>query len=261
MTSIRRPQLTAWARRDAADSDPCSIAADSQYRGRENQLYRVEIHQGGLADGGPLGATCKWSRENGSVVFPIRRIARTNNVLTVSLESLGRDRRSSVCVGDWVELTADILEISGRSLPLGKITRVWPARQSIEVVVEDGGFGVDYSRCTLLRRWDQTDGVNAAGAIPISESSDPDDAGIVLERGIHVRFSPGAVYRTGDFWLIPARVATGDILWRKTQSGAPAPVICDGIERHRAALAFGAVNAAAWTFAPCGCAHTALCDV
>ena len=28
--------------------DPCVIAPDARYRGVENQLYRVEIHQGGL---------------------------------------------------------------------------------------------------------------------------------------------------------------------------------------------------------------------
>jgi hypothetical protein len=39
------------------------------YLGTENQLYRVEIH-----DGGSLGeATFKWSRHNGSVLFPVER--------------------------------------------------------------------------------------------------------------------------------------------------------------------------------------------
>jgi hypothetical protein len=259
--AIARPQLVAWAKRDAADTDPCSIAPDSQYRGRENQLYRVEVHSGGLADGQPGGAIFKWSRENGSVVFPIRRIARSNNVLTVALETLGKDRRTGLCIGTWVEFTSDALELSGRTLPLGKVTNIWPAKQSIEVTLEVIDRDTDYSRCTLLRRWDQTDGVDSAGTIPIKESSADDDAGIALERGIHIRFMPGGVYRTGDFWLIPARVASGDIIWSKTDRGTPAAVACDGIEMHRAALAVGAIGAAGWVFTPCGCTREPLCDV
>src|SRR5207247_2895139 len=48
------PHMVADAKRDADNPDPCAIAPDSQYRGREHQLYRVEIHQPGLA--GTAGA-------------------------------------------------------------------------------------------------------------------------------------------------------------------------------------------------------------
>ena len=53
-------------------SDPCIQAPSSKYRGAENQLYRVEIHNGGEARGEAKGeakkeATFKWSRDNGSV--------------------------------------------------------------------------------------------------------------------------------------------------------------------------------------------------
>ena len=39
----------------------------------ESRLYRVEIHKGGKVDKDEFEetATFKWSRENGSVVFPI----------------------------------------------------------------------------------------------------------------------------------------------------------------------------------------------
>ncbi len=43
------------------DTSPCTIPPDSRYRGAENQLYRVEIH-----DPGPAGtATFKWSNDGG----------------------------------------------------------------------------------------------------------------------------------------------------------------------------------------------------
>jgi hypothetical protein len=37
---------------------------------------------------------------------------------------------------------------------------------------------------------------------------------IVLENGIQISFEPGGVYATGDYWLIPARVAgDGQLDW------------------------------------------------
>jgi hypothetical protein len=43
------PRLRAELGPHEADDDPCVIAADARYRGMENQLYRVEIHEGGPA--------------------------------------------------------------------------------------------------------------------------------------------------------------------------------------------------------------------
>ena len=67
------PRMRAQLAPAESDSDPCVIAADARYRGCENQLYRVEIHQGGLAGSAdaPGPACFKWSRENGSVVFAV----------------------------------------------------------------------------------------------------------------------------------------------------------------------------------------------
>ena len=44
--------------------DDCVVPPEAQYRGKENQLYRVEIHRVGR-DG---RITFKWSRDNGTVV-------------------------------------------------------------------------------------------------------------------------------------------------------------------------------------------------
>ncbi len=51
--------------------------------------------------------------------------------------------------------------------------------------------------------------------IPIIEK-DKDNKRITLADGIQIQFQPSAsdnLYRTGDYWLIPARVATGDVEW------------------------------------------------
>jgi hypothetical protein len=47
LLDLAAPRLRAIAKRPADNLDPCAIAADSEYRGRENQLYRIEIHAPG----------------------------------------------------------------------------------------------------------------------------------------------------------------------------------------------------------------------
>jgi hypothetical protein len=59
-----------------------------------------------------------------------------------------------------------------------------------------------------------------------------------LENGVQIQFppqTPPASYRAGDYWLIPARVATGDVEWPgpvdKPESRPP-----HGIQHHYAPL-------------------------
>ena len=104
-----------------------------------------------------------------------------------------------------------------------------------------------------MRRWDHQgrDDLTLAadGAIPIKESdpnveSDPDAWGIMLEDGILIQFSkPTApdtnTYRTGDYWIVPARVATGNVEWPQTPDGkSPLAMPPDGINHVYAPLAW-----------------------
>ena len=78
------------------------------------------------------------------------------------------------------------------------------------------------------------------GAILISES---DDTWIEIEDGIQVQFQPANAadeateYRTGDYWLVPARVGTGEIEWPSETDGTVIAVRPHGIEHHYAPLA------------------------
>src|SRR5688500_12408105 len=93
-----------------SDDDPCNIAPDSRYRGAENQLYRVEIHTGNVNELGKLNGvmpTFKWSRENGSVVFPVISITVSSETTEVRLAHLGRDDKFTLREGDWVEIVDD----------------------------------------------------------------------------------------------------------------------------------------------------------
>ena len=247
-----RPLLRASGKQDNDDQDPCAIAADAQYRGRENQLYRVEVHTGGLAG----EATLKWSRENASVAFRMRQPPLlTGSNLVVSLETLGRDRRTGLCLGDWVELTGDRVEFAGLARPLGQVTKIDRAHGSVSVKMHDAPTASAFADCTLLRRWDQQVDVDDSGTVPITEGG---DTWIPLERGIRVQFLPGGNYRSGDYWLIPARVASGDVLWPR-DGEVPRAREPDGVKRHRAALAFGKKKAGAWVFRPCGGSITPIC--
>jgi hypothetical protein len=57
-----------------------------------------------------------------------------------------------------------------------------------------------------------------------------------LEDGIQIQFQVYGTYTRGDFWLIPARTATGDI------EGGNDPRRLDGVAYHLAPLAFIALN-------------------
>src|SRR5215204_4247330 len=87
-----------------AAEDPCIIAPEGGYQGLENRLYRVEIHHGG-----DLGkATFKWSRDNGSVVFPIEEFGPDPH--QVKVKRLGRDQVLRLRKDDWVEVLDDHTE-------------------------------------------------------------------------------------------------------------------------------------------------------
>lgn len=248
--------MRARARHDASDDDPCAIAAESAFRSRENQLYRVEVHDGGLADG---QASIKWSRENGSVVFAIRSAPRVDSgggTVTVGLENLGHDERTGLCEGQWVELTGDAFEFTPVAAPLGQVTRIDRGRHAVTIRFQQP-FTADFAHCTLLKRWDQHDDLTDGGVIAVEEGSGA--KWIALERGVQVQFVPGGVYRTGDYWLVPARVASRDVGWPQVADG-PAALAPHGIARHRATLAYFKKPAGAgWNFGICGCSQAPLC--
>jgi Family of unknown function (DUF6519) len=241
-----RGRLRARVRPGPADTDPCTIDPDSSYRGHENQLYRVEIHRGSAGGGKP---TFKWSRENGAVVFPIASVSGG----TVVLESLGRDDRFGLVESDWVEVQDDDSVLANRVDPLFRVKVVQRgARRVILSGDVPTGIGKDPSRHPLLRRWEQREGDDAAGGLTLDKqdnaavipTSSPGDTGwLALEDGVEIQFvdPQNSVYRTGDYWLIPARVATGDIEWpSETVPGdpkkRPLSKFPDGVTHHYAPL-------------------------
>ena len=198
----------------------------------ENQLYRVEIHRGGVAAvaGQPIAAiakcaTYKWSRENGAVCFPISEVvAWGGKSATVQLEGGFYDDRFALTKGDWVEYADDVTALRPRA---GDATGLAPNLFAVASVSDDlpvvvtleakaagtyaPGTGTNSPPSPVLIRWDngvvdEVTGTSAPGRGPIRADDDallvlipsgppsknPDDDWLPLERGVVVQFVAGA---------------------------------------------------------------------
>jgi hypothetical protein len=235
-----RGLLKARVKGGEGPTEPCIISPDARYRGAENQLYRVEIHRSGAAE----TATFKWSRENGSVVFPIVRASGAS----VSLAHLGRDPRLSLKVNDWVEFVDDEVALENRSDKLFQVAEIEPIDFTVTLKVGDGESVPTYdeksTKHPLLRRWDHKGEVKkdgketSSGAAVIEEGAVliSEEKWLTLEDNLQIQFQKDGNYRTGDYWLIPARTATGDIEWRQ-EGGNPAALPPHGVRHYYAPLA------------------------
>ena len=89
-----------------------------------------------------------------------------------------------------------------------------------------------------LRRWDQSGPNAAAAGVNASLAS-----WIDLEGGIQVMFSTSGDFRAGDYWVIPARTATGEIEWPpfSVPNTSPQPQPPRGVRHHYARLAIADV--------------------
>lgn len=270
-----RRKLAAMASTVNTSDDPCTLSPLSQFRGRENQLYRVEIHDampvgqsGGIREGtGEVLFSFKWSRDNGSVVFPIVSVAGPDEgaaatavagdmeiAVTVTLGSLGRDERFGLEAGDIVEFVHDALtrgtldrsgfetiDEGGRDPGRpGLLGRVMAPIDRDAMTVRVAVFAKDIAEIAettlhpYLRRWDQRAAPKnklQRGAIAVRSL----DLGnwLPLENGVQIKFeNTASEQRSGDYWLIPARVATGSVLWPQVQQANTSETIPALVEPH-----------------------------
>jgi len=222
-----RGWLQAIAKQSTPSTDPCIINPNASYTGRENQLYRVEINRAGQAGTDPVNsATFKWSRENGSVFFPIVNGGGTSMVV---VENLGRDDRFGLSEGDLVEVQDDRSVLLNNPGNLLAVKSIDPGTRTVTLAGSvDPNIGSDSSLNPLLRRWDQTAGDQAGGGLTLANDNAAllrEGTWLTLEDGVQIQFQPASSasppagihtanqYLTGDYWLIPARTATGDVEW------------------------------------------------
>ncbi len=183
----------------------------------------------------------------------------------VTVASLGRDDASGLRQGDWVEIVDDDLERAGLPGPLRQVKAVDAAAKTVTLAEVDDTWkprmpeydnekGEAVQKHALLRRWDhqasrRRSQRRGAGGLPDAQTP----GWLNLENGIQIQFQPGT-YRPGDYWLIPARTATGDVEWPQ-EPGGPKAMPPHGVEHRYAPLALIQGTAAAqtvdlrWSFA------------
>lgn len=240
-------RLTTGTYDVAAVTDPCELPPTGGYRGLENQLYRVEIH-----DGGALGkATFKWSRENGSVGM---RVVSSDSDSEIELDSLGRDDVLGLKDGDWVEILDDVREfaqVQGVPMP-GEMRQIQvidekPRHISLHAPLPGDMLAPGFqSRNLRVRLWNQRGLVSrTTGGGATADYIDLNDAPLtgvitvpsggetlILENGVTVTFSNVGKrgFRTGDYWTFAARTADASV--EKLEQAPPR-----GIHHHYARLA------------------------
>jgi hypothetical protein len=259
-----RGWLKAKAKEDASTNlDVCAVPPGARYRGLENQLYRVEIHKGGQLSDKP---TFKWARDNGSIVFPIRKMEGN----TVYLDHLGHDDRQTLEPNDWVEVVDDGIALHyDEPITSGWLAQVIKVDPLDLVVILKAPEHVSTSlpsypenspRHPFLRRWDyarpKTNDADVPqladdGALLIEQGK-----WLILEDGVQIEFvaangqQQGSAndhyYRAGDYWLIPARTETADVEWPQeiNTKGEEEPKALPphGVTHHYAPLAMVDVN-------------------
>jgi hypothetical protein len=230
LTTPSSGTLSARAQPTQPTDSPCLLPPSAGYRRLENQLYRVEIH----AAGNPGQATFKWSRDNGAVVASVDKI----NGQDITVHDLGRDDVLGFASGQWVEVSDDAHELNGLPGQLVQIDHIDKANRIVSV--KTAVTGIDFNRGARLRRWDGASATGLAVAVPATN-----DGFIALEDGVEVKFGAGT-YAAGDYWLIPARTATGNVEWPFTTPQPPR-----GIFHRYARLAVATLVGDALTLVDC----------
>lgn len=216
-------KLCARANPGEESDDPCVLPPQGGYRRLENQLYRVEIHQSGAVG----AATFKWSRDNSSIVARVDKVQGAE--ITVSYPVPGR--LEEFAPGQWIELTDEDHELRCQE---GIFLEISDIKSNVITVSTSPDTSIFLSDMKI-RRWD------SAGAVDIEIPVD-NDGFIPLEDGVEIKFESGENYQTGDYWLIPARSATGDIEWPTGEFKDP-----DGITHHYCQLAVVAYDGETFT--------------
>jgi len=226
--------LHTQASRPETSENPCAPVAGGGYVGLENRLYRVEIQTGG-ANG---TATFKWSRDNGSVVYPVTNCSTNGGTSALTVRHLGKDDRTALHEGDIVEFVDDRHLDAGTPGVLGRVEAGGIDRTALTVKLSVTISSFDKDAHPRLIRWGYghlSDPELPGHAITVSEGeTDDPDAWIDLEDGVQILFAAGTgtagEYTAGDYWVFAARASTGTV---ETLDGA----LPHGVHHHYCPLA------------------------
>ena len=200
LDSLSSARMKAQLKPSDPGSDPCIIAPDSKFRGGENQLYRVEIHRSDRdTNGNPQEWTFKWSRDNASIAAIWLDNDEEGGLKVSNTRGFAEEQ--------WVEVTSETDELRNEPGQFCKIVKIDGSSLFL-----DPQPAWDEDSVMKVRCWDQrkvSDIKLLDGAVLGEER-----VWLELENGLEVYFETGGRYRSGDYWLIPARVVNGSIEWR-----------------------------------------------
>ena len=184
-------QMNAQAAPPPQNTNKCMLPPSAGFQGLQNQLYRIEILNGGSES----EATFIWSRDNGMVETSIVSVNATiPNIVTVT--SLGTDDLHSFAINDWVEIVDRDDELSGTKRFLAQIAAPAPDPVSKQITLSrsvpqpylDGiNFPpVPTTNYYRLKRWDMSGTGVTADGIQISPNT-----WMPIEEGVQVWFGDG----------------------------------------------------------------------
>jgi parallel beta-helix repeat protein len=221
-------RLSSRPNAPAKSSDPCASSPSGGYRGLENRLYRVEIH-----DITGQKVRFKWSRDNGAVVAAVQEITKTTNASQLKVSHLGRDQVCCFKKGDWVEITDERRVLTEEPGEMACITNIDEANNIItldrDILKTAGAFDLtDPTRHTRVRRWDQKKDIDIDGLLSVLTPAKWHE----LENGVEIKLETtvGSTFHVGDYWVFAARTVDGSV--EKLDKAKP-----QGIHHHYCALA------------------------
>jgi hypothetical protein len=205
-------RLSARAKPHEESDNPQIGTARGGYCGLENQLYRVEIHTAGELGCGGSPPTFKWSRDNGSIVAAVQSIANGE----ITLATAPHNKALKFGPGDWIEITDDRHELLALPGTLARLTKVEGPVLTVDTAnaIPPGALNdVDLALHPKVRRWDSSGLTDIS--LPVGNNQF-----LPLEDGVEVKFENGS-YRTGDYWIFPARTETRNVEWPQNTALPP----------------------------------------
>ena len=208
---------------------PCVLPPSAGFRGLENRLYRVEIHQDCVekTDQGVSrrSVTFKWSRDNASVVAAVKELQAQGDIVTLEVDQTGRDSelRFRTATGSKSRTTS---RIRRRTRPHVKIAEVDPTTRTIKVSENhDENLLDEFPAATIQSRHTRIAGGTKRAACSTSRWAERPSCSKTASRSRSAR-SP----RVGDFMSAttgcspPARRIDRSKRWIRTAARHPSPL-------------------------------------
>lgn len=238
-------KLNAQTKPPADNNNPCVLPPKAGYLRLENQLYRIQVQK---VNSAKKVQSFKWSRDNASIETTFEVIA--DKIIRVA--DLGKDDVLAFAGNQWVEIVDDVSEFGESANQLLQIDSIDPDAR--EITLKTSVLSFQNKKNLKLRRWDMGAASTQDGIAVTSGWQD-------IEDGIQVNFEAGT-YEAGDYWLIPARTATGDIEWPRTDPGlVPVAQSRKGTEHFYCRLALAKVSGGKIVFEDCRELFPSLTDI